>query len=640
MQIRELVLYGYNGKVRHLPFALGKVNIITGRSKSGKSAIGDIIDYCMGGDSCNIADGIVRDNVAWYGLLLQLDNERIFVARRNPDKGQQTTSASYIEIGEEIEVPESCDFISNTNSSGIEKTLTQRIGISENLHTPPEGQSRLPLAANIRHALYYCFQGQDEIAAKNFLFHRQSDDFVTQAIKDTIPYFLGAISEEALALENERAVLKRRLTIERRRLEENRHLMGGGFERAVKLIGEAKQVGLIDSSTQVDYQNYQEVFSLLQDTLNWSPEMLSSGSGMDRLTFLQSKLQETRNEYDEIGLNLDNARKFAGETSGYSDEAQHQKVRLESIGLFENLDFDPGKCPLCSGTLEKPLPSAEMIRTSIVNLDKSIANVTREQPKLRTFISNLEQEQQKKREEIRALETEIDGIYQQEDERERLRDINARKGKVVGRISLWVESVQNDTESGQQEQVIQEIERRIQEIDLILDTDSVDERKQSALSRIQEDMTKWAKELQLEHCDNPYRLDLNKVTVIVDKPERPVPLKQLGSGSNWVGVHLIAYFALQRYFIGANRPVPRFMFLDQPSQVYFPSEFDEKKTDWNEVDKIYQFVIDRTAELQGQLQVIIVDHADLKKDSFREFICENWWQDDNNLVPTDWYTSE
>ena len=640
MQIRELVLYGYNGKVRHLPFALGKVNIITGRSKSGKSAIGDIIDYCMGGDSCNIADGIVRDNVAWYGLLLQFDNERIFVARKNPDKGQQTTSTSYIEIGEEIEVPESCDFISNTNSSGIEKTLTQRIGISENLNTPPEGQSRLPLAANIRHALYYCFQGQDEIAAKNFLFHRQSDDFVTQAIKDTIPYFLGAINEEALALENERAVLKRRLTIERRRLEENRHLMGGGFERAVKLIGEARQVGLIDSSTQVDYQNYQEVFSLLQDTLNWSPQMVSSGSGMDRLTFLQSKLQEARNEYDEIGVSLDNARKFVGEASGYSSEAQHQKVRLESIGLFEHIDFDPGKCPLCSGTLENPLPSVEMIRTSIVNLDKSIANVTCEQPKLRAFISTLEQERQKKQEEIRALEAEIDGIYQQEDERARLRDINARKGKVVGRISLWVESVQNDTESEQQEQVIREIEKRVQEIDSILDTDSVDERKQSALSRIQEDMTKWAKELQLEHCDNPYRLDLNKVTVIVDKPERPVPLKQLGSGSNWVGVHLIAYFALQHYFIVAKRPVPRFMFLDQPSQVYFPSEFDEKKTDWNEVNKIYQFVIDRTTELQGQLQVIIVDHADLKKDSFREFIRENWWPDDKNLVPIDWYKSE
>lgn len=637
MQIRELVLYGYNGKVRHLPFALGQVNIITGRSKSGKSVVGDIIDYCLGGDSCNIADGVVRDNVAWYGLLLQFEHERVFVARKNPDKGQQTTGVCYIDIGEKIEVPDNCDFSSNTNVSGIEESLTRRIGISENLNTPPEGQSRLPLAANIRHALYYCFQGQDEIAAKNFLFHHQSDDFITQAIKDTIPYFLGAISEEALALENERSILKRKLTLEKRKLEENRYLMGGGSERAISLIGEARQAGLIDASTQIDYQNYREMYSVLQTAMNWSPSMIGSNSGMDRLTFLQSKLQEIRDEFDEIGISLDNARKFVGETAGYSGEAQHQKMRLESIGLFEQLNFNPGKCPLCSGTLEQPLPSVEMIKASIVNLDKSIANVTREQPKLRAFISDLEREREKKQEEIKALEAEIDGLYQQESERARLRDINARRGKVVGRISLWVESVENDTESEKQEQVVKRIEGRIKEIDDILDRDSVEERKQSALSRIQEDMTKWAKALQLEHSDNPYRLDLNKVTVVVDKPERPVPLKQLGSGSNWVGVHLIAYFALQRFFVNANRPVPRFLFLDQPSQVYFPSELDEKQIDWNEVNIMYQFIIDRTIELNGKLQVIVVDHADLKEDSFRQFICENWWPIDKNLVPSDWY---
>lgn len=637
MQIRELVLYGYNGKVRHLPFALGQVNIITGRSKSGKSVVGDIIDYCLGGDSCNIADGVVRDNVAWYGLLLQFEHERVFVARKNPDKGQQTTGVCYIDIGEKIEAPDNCDFSSNTNVSGIEESLTRRIGISENLNTPPEGQSRLPLAANIRHALYYCFQGQDEIAAKNFLFHHQSDDFITQAIKDTIPYFLGAISEEALTLENERSILKRKLTLEKRKLEENRNLMGGGSERAISLIGEARQAGLIDASTQIDYKNYREMYSVLQTAMNWSPSMIGSNSGMDRLTFLQSKLQEIRDEFDEIGISLDNARKFVGETAGYSGEAQHQKMRLESIGLFEQLTFNPGKCPLCSGTLEQPLPSVEMIKASIVNLDKSIANVTREQPKLRAFISDLECEREKKQEEIKALEAEIDGLYQQESERARLRDINARRGKVVGRISLWVESVENDTESEKQEQVVKRIEGRIKEIDDILDRDSVEERKQSALSRIQEDMTKWAKALQLEHSDNPYRLDLNKVTVVVDKPERPVPLKQLGSGSNWVGVHLIAYFALQRFFVNANRPVPRFLFLDQPSQVYFPSELDEKQIDWNEVNIMYQFIIDRTIELNGKLQVIVVDHADLKEDSFRQFICENWWPIDKNLVPSDWY---
>lgn len=637
MQICEIVLYGYNGKVRHLPFSLGKVNIITGRSKSGKSVVGDIIDYCLGGESCNIADGVVRDNVAWYGLLLQFDKERVFVARKNPDKGQQTTGFCYIEVGEKIEAPDKNDFVSNANVAGIEEVLTRRIGISENLNIPPEGQSRLPLAANIRHALYYCFQGQDEIAAKNFLFHHQSEDYITQAIKDTIPYFLGAISEEALALENERSILKRKLTIEKRKLEENRYLMGGGSERAITLIGEARQVGLIDMSVQIDYQNYQMMYSFLREAMDWKPREVSSDRGMDRLTFLQNRLQDIHSELDEIEISIDNAKRFIGETRGYSSEAQHQKLRLESIGLFEQIDFNPGKCPLCSGTLEQSLPSVEMLKASIISLDKSIENVTREQPKLRNFISDLEKEREKKREEIQALEMEIDGLYKQEDEKKRLRDINARIGKVIGRISLWIESVENDMESDVLGQNVKKIEERLKEIDGILDRDSVEERKQSALSRIQGNMTNWAKELQLEHCDNPYRLDLNKVTVMVDKSERPVPLKQLGSGSNWVGVHLIAYFALHYFFINAKRPVPRFLFLDQPSQVYFPSELDEKEIDWNEVNKMYQFIIERTKEAKGKLQVIVVDHANLKEGEFKNYICENWWPIDKNLVPNDWY---
>lgn len=637
MQICEIVLYGYNGKVRHLPFSLGKVNIITGKAKSGKSAVGDIIDYCLGGDSCNIADGVVRDNVAWYGLLLQFEKERVFVARKNPDKGQQTTGYCYIEVGEKIEAPEKNDFTSNTNVAGIEEALTRRIGISENLNIPPEGQSRLSLAANIRHALYYCFQSQDEIATRNILFHHQSEDYITQAIKDTIPYFLGAISEEALALENERSILKRRMTLEKRKLEENRYLMGGGSERAIALIGEARQVGLVDTSVQINYQDYQMMYSILRDAMEWKPSEISSNSGMDRLTFLQNKLQELYSELDEIGIDIDNAKRFVGETRGYSAEAQHQKLRLESIGLFEQLDFNPGKCPLCSGSLEQPLPSVEMMKASIVSLDKSIENVTREQPKLRNFISDLEKKREKKREEIQALEVEIDGVYRQEDEKERLRDINARRGKVVGRISLWIESVENDIESDALEQSVKKIEERLKEIDGILDRDSVEERKQSALSRIQGNMTNWAKELQLEHCDNPYRLDLNKVTVMVDKSERPVPLKQLGSASNWVGVHLVAYFALHYFFINAERPVPRFLFLDQPSQVYFPSELDEKEIDWNEVNKMYNFIIERTKKAEGKLQVIVVDHANLKEGEFKNYICENWWPIDKNLVPNDWY---
>ncbi|MGJ0682834.1 DUF3732 domain-containing protein [Flavonifractor plautii] len=636
MQICELVLYGYKGQVRHLPFNLGTVNIITGKSQSGKSAVGDIIDYCLGGDSCNIADGVVRENVAWYGLLLQFEKEQLFVARKNPEPGQQTTSYCYVEIGEKLEVPEICNFQSNENVAGLEEMITRRIGISENLHTPPEGQSRPPLSANIRHALYYCFQGQDEIAAKNFLFHKQSEDFISQAIKDTIPYFLGIVNEESLALENERSILKRKLVLEKRKLEENRALMGGGSNRAISLISEARQAGLIDNNSSIDYQDYKSMYSLLKSILDWKPSRNVS-SGMDRLTYLQSLLEDYRQELEEIEQSLYNAKSFSGETTEYKDEVVHQKIRLESIGLFEQLDFNPGVCPLCSGELNSPLPGVEMIKKSILNLDKSIANVTKERPKLRAFIDGLEKEQEQKRETIKGIEAEIDGIYYQEQEAQRIKDLNSRRARVVGRISLWVESVETDTDSEKQEQIIKKLQNRLSEIDEILDVNTLEERKQSALSRIQVDMTAWAKQLQLEHSDNPYRLDLSKVTVIVDKPERPVPLRQLGSGSNWVGVHLITYFALQKFFINANRPVPRFLFFDQPSQVYFPSERDEKKTDWNKVNEMYNFVIERTTAEHGKLQVIIVDHADLLDEKFQKLIIEDWWDDKNNLVPKSWY---
>ena len=179
--------------------------------------------------------------------------------------------------------------------------------------------------------------------------HRHDSSILCQCPLGLIPYFLGIVSEEALQLENERSILKRKLTLEKRKLEENQYLMEGGFKRAISLIGEARQVGLIDEAIEIDYQNFQEMYSVLQTAMNWVPNMIGSNNGMDRLIFLQSELQKIQNEVDDIGINLDNARKLVKETSGYSGEAEYQKMRLESIGLFEQLDFDPGKCPLCSG---------------------------------------------------------------------------------------------------------------------------------------------------------------------------------------------------------------------------------------------------------------------------------------------------
>ncbi|MEM6840060.1 MAG: DUF3732 domain-containing protein [Cyanobacteria bacterium P01_C01_bin.120] len=93
----------------------------------------------------------------------------------------------------------------------------------------------------------------------------------------------------------------------------------------------------------------------------------------------------------------------------------------------------------------------------------------------------------------------------------------------------------------------------------------------NAINRIGQQMTEWANFLELEHCGSPYRLDLKKLNVIADRAERPIPMDRMGSGENWLGCHLIAHLGLHKHFVEKQRPIPRLLILDQPSQVYFPS---------------------------------------------------------------------
>ena len=219
----------------------------------------------------------------------------------------------------------------------------------------------------------------------------------------------------------------------------------------------------------------------------------------------------------------------------------------------------------------------------------------------------------------------------------RIRDLNDRRAKVFGRISYWLENVELADDTAQAKRRIKELEGRIAEIDAILSNESVKDRVSSALSVIQNDLTIWAKELDMEYSGSPYRLDMGKVTIVVDHG-RPIPLKEMGSAANWLGSHLITMFGLHKYFINNYRPVPSFLFLDQPSQVYFPEgSTADKDMDVQAVTKIFSFIRKRVAELDGKMQVIVVDHAKLEDDDFTTETVEDWKYTGNKLVPTDWY---
>jgi hypothetical protein len=64
----QVILWSHDGKKRELIFLPNKVNVITGDSKTGKSAILQIVDYCFFASHSKISESIINENVSWYGV--------------------------------------------------------------------------------------------------------------------------------------------------------------------------------------------------------------------------------------------------------------------------------------------------------------------------------------------------------------------------------------------------------------------------------------------------------------------------------------------------------------------------------------------------------------------------------------------
>ena len=210
-QLKEIVLYGYNGERRRITFKPGSVYIITGKSGTGKSAIIPIIDYCLGRSTFTVPEGVIREKVAWYAIVLDVGGTEILVAKPSPRPTAHSQSQALMILGSSLEPPEAENLAVNTTDDAVEATLSKYLGISPNLHVPAEGHSRDPLEASISHTKFYLFQEQGLIANRDLLFFRQSEPFLPQAMKDTLPYLLGAIDEDWLLYQRELRLLRRQI---------------------------------------------------------------------------------------------------------------------------------------------------------------------------------------------------------------------------------------------------------------------------------------------------------------------------------------------------------------------------------------------------------------------------------------------
>lgn len=632
MQISKVILYGVNGRMRIVPFELGRMNIITGDSKTGKSAIGDIIDYCLGSSKCSIPDGVIRERVAWFALVLDFDGEKVFVARKSPGALQQNSEIYSYDVIVDDHIPCSSDEIMpNISKDSFKRNLSSKVGIGEMKGISGVLGSGASFPISLRHAMYYCMQAQNEIASRSILFHHQDRDYATRDIRETLPYFLGAVPEDVTLLAAERRSLQRKLDGVLEKLENEDGTRDAWSEGGWGLIEEACSEGMI-LREEVEEKDDSKLHELVRAIAQWE---LDSSSGLSdinlaslqkQLEGLELELYEATTLRCELESNIELLSKFE---SCSEDKA----ARLEPIGLLEALPYDPDRCPFCHERLRERIPSFEKMANSVRELDKELSSVRKSRLRLSEDLSRARRVEEDLRQRAGRVKEQIEGAYESAEALREKRDRDFRKALIVGRATGWLKSHPIDHADSAMLDHLESLKERINKINEIIDEGVIQSKVGDALVAVSRDMTAWAKELDVEHSENNYRLDIGKAIPVIDLPGKTIEFSAIGSGGNWVGVHLVTLLALHRLFIERKRPVPNFLFLDQPSQAFSGSQESE---DALAIAKIYKFLQERVLKEKGKLQIIVVDHARLDEENFASSTVEEWGKEGPKLIPLDW----
>lgn len=644
MQIETIVLYHRDGqRMREVDLRPGQLNVITGVSQTGKSALIEVVDYVLGSDRHGVFRGPITATVGWYALRLRIAGTSVLVARQAPEPNRQASSAAALRVG--LETPPAPDeLVANTNVEAMTARLGDLLGIEDNEQPRPEAVSQGPLRATLRHALAYVFQRQQQIASPDVLFSGQSERFNALAIRDTLPYFLGAVDHDALDQ-------RRQLTARRRELRELDRLVSTAERDRLDLVGrvatlqaEARAVGLVDADDVQDGTGLPALAQIAQreigDAAPAGGELEVLDALRDRRATAAEALREVRVERRVLARRVREANEFDGETA-------EQRARLTSLGLLPDpTERNETICPACDAVHEESDPTVGDLRAALTQADARLAGVRQDAPRLDRAIAALDEREQALRTELNVAQVELDRLAARSELARRSRDRLVARSYVQGRIATFLEEHPpfDDAQLAALRAERDRARTRVERLEEVLSADSTRARTDTALGIIGGDMTRMAGQLDLGYIGEGVRLDPVRLTVVSDHLDGPVWLGEgMGSGANWLGYHLVTLLAMHRWFVERDRPVPRLLMLDQPTQVFFPSDRrtadrsvnDLPDDDRRRVRELFELLAQVVGDLDGRLQVVVTDHADLDEPWFAQAVVEDW-RDGRALIPADW----
>lgn len=653
--IKEIVLWPKKSGLppRTLSFQPGRVNVITGASRTGKSAVIPVIDYCLGSEKCRIPVKTVRDACEWFGVVVQTPSGEKLFARREPGL-QKATGDMFVVEASSVDIPETIE-AKNTTVDAVKRTLDQLAELTELDFGSDGNHSGFHARPSFRDLDAFTFQPQNVVANPEVLFYKTESYEHREKLRTIFPYVLHAITPELMAKQHQLAELRKELRRKQSELDTVRQVSQTWMAQIRASASEAKELGLIQQDIPQDATRERLVDLLSRvvhgatDEIKVSADTISDA--VDELMALQKEESEVSMELSRLRRRLSDMSALRQSTAQYRDSLQLQMERLQAAQWLRELHDRDHLCPLCGN-------SATVAAQNIEDLYNALKAIEEEAGQFGTAVpAAFDREFERVRTDITVFAEKLRGIGMRRQALERRsgeakeRQYESLKtSRFIGNLEQSLQTYQRIGEDGELSNEVLELRERVASLDKEISAAGVAARTKRALEAVNANAEKLLPHLDCERPDDPIFLSADDLTIRVGSINREDYLWEIGSGSNWLSYHIAVTLGLHRFFLSLpHSPVPSFIVYDQPSQVYFPKKLavrdDEqenpdpqyKDDDIEAVRKVFQVFSSMTEMSQGKLQIIVLDHAAENvwgRISNVHMVEE--WRNGNKLVPLNW----
>ena len=654
-QIKEIILWAKKADLppRRLKFHKGKVNVISGKSRTGKSAVIPIIDYCLGANNCAIPVQTIRDACSWFGVIISFENNEKLLARREPGSQRITDDMFILEAQSIEDVPQQIS--KNNTADNVRRLLDEICGLSNLDFAGGDFQGGFDARPSFRDLSAFVFQPQNVVANPDILFFKTNTYEHREKLRKIFPYILNAITPTFLAKQHELNRLQRELKRKERELNEVEEVSATWLAELRAKISEALELGLIANIPQGELTN-EQMIQLLEGIVHQTD--LTLEVNLNTISDAVRELTELEKEETQISQFLTGLRRRLIEmnrvkesAAGYQESLHIQRDRLQIADWLIQHQVGDEHCPICGGNFDSTTDELKELHKSLLELEQDTGESYEVPAAFERELQRVETEVNQTGDQLKAIQIRKKALSQRSTEAHSVQFKAQKAERFVGNLENALQLYRRLGQNAEVKVEVETLRERVQQLQSEMRNAKIEERKRRALSIVNSNAGRLLPELDTERPDAPISLEINDLTIQVIGPDRNDYLSEIGSGSNWLSYHIAVMLGLQEFFLSLEQtPVPNFLIMDQPSQVYFPRKVtiraDEspEEPEWTRdedieaVQKAFTVMGNVVGRSNAKLQIIVLDHAPPSVwGSLLNIVEVEDWREGKKLVPPEWF---